>query len=278
MRNKKETEESALKTYFKQIQNTPLLSFDEELELSRRIQQGDENARQKLIQANLRLVVKISRSYTTADYSFLDIIQEGNLGLIKAASRYDYKKNVRFSTYAAWWIKQSIVRALSKKKRSIRLPHRKEELLKKIQKTYYLLNQKFSRKPSVEEISDELNEKPEDVAALLNSSGPVYSLDSTLNEDAATLLDMYEDKSYDPDEALMKKSFREETMNFLEHLLEKEKQILMYRFSFYGGKKYTLKYIGEEMGISPETVRQIEIRAIKKLKDHADELKDYIYN
>ncbi len=278
MRNKKETEESALKTYFKQIQNTPLLSFDEELELSRRIQQGDENARQKLIQANLRLVVKISRSYTTADYSFLDIIQEGNLGLIKAASRYDYKKNVRFSTYAAWWIKQSIVRALSKKKRSIRLPHRKEELLKKIQKTYYLLNQKFSRKPSVEEISDELNEKPEDVAALLNSSGPVYSLDSTLNEDAATLLDMYEDKSYDPDEALMKKSFREETMNFLEHLLEKEKQILMYRFSFYGGKKYTLKYIGEEMGISPETVRQIEIRAIKKLRDHADELKDYIYN
>ncbi len=277
MKTKKKTEESALEAYFKQIKNTPLLSFDEELDLSRRIEKGDEKARQKLIQANLRLVVKIARSYTTGEYSFLDIIQEGNMGLIKAASRYDYKKNVRFSTYAAWWIKQSIVRALSKKKRSIRLPHRKEELLKKIQKTYYLLNQQYSRKPSVEEISHELNVKPEDVASLLNSSGPVYSLDSTLNDDNATLMDMFEDSSYDPDEVLMKKSFREETMRFLEHLLEKEKQILMYRFSFYGGKKYTLKYIGEEMGISPETVRQIEIRAIRKLRDHAEELKDYIY-
>ncbi len=278
MKKKKEIEDSAIKTYFNQIQNTPLLSFDEELELSRRIQKGDENARQQLIKANLRLVVKIARSYTTSEYSFLDIIQEGNLGLIKAASRYDYKKNVRFSTYAAWWIKQSIVRALSKKKRPIRLPHRKEELLKRIQRTYYVLNQELSRKPSIEEIAGELGEKPEDVAALLNSSSPLYSLDSTLNDDSATLMDLYEDKSFDPDEILMKKSFREETMNFLEHLLEKEKQILMYRFSFYGGKKYTLKYIGEEMGISPETVRQIEIRAIKKLKDHADELKDYIYN
>ncbi len=278
MKKKKEIEDSAIKTYFNQIQNTPLLSFDEELELSRRIQKGDESARQQLIKANLRLVVKIARSYTTSEYSFLDIIQEGNLGLIKAASRYDYKKNVRFSTYAAWWIKQSIVRALSKKKRPIRLPHRKEELLKRIQRTYYVLNQELSRKPSIEEIAGELGEKPEDVAALLNSSSPLYSLDSTLNDDSATLMDLYEDKSFDPDEMLMKKSFREETMNFLEHLLEKEKQILMYRFSFYGGKKYTLKYIGEEMGISPETVRQIEIRAIKKLKDHADELKDYIYN
>lgn len=278
MKRNIENEESALKTYFNQIQNTPLLSFEEELELSRKIQKGDEAARQKLVKANLRLVVKIAKAYTTSDYSFLDIIQEGNLGLIKAASRYDYKKNVRFSTYAAWWIKQSIVRALSKKKRPIRLPHRKEELLKRIQRTYYVLNQELSRKPSVEEIAEELNEKPEDVAALLNSSNPLYSLDSTLNEDSSTLMDMYEDTTFDPDEMLMKKCFKEETMHFLEHLLEKEKQILMYRFSFYGGKKYTLKVIGEEMGISPETVRQIEMRAIRKLKDHANELKDFIYN
>lgn len=278
MKIKRETEESALKAYFKQIKKTPLLSFDEELSLSRQIQAGDEKARQKLIKANLRLVIKIARSYTTPEYSFLDIIQEGNMGLIKAASRYDYKKNVRFSTYAAWWIKQSIVRALSKKKRSIRLPHRKEELLKKIQRTYYSLNQDYSRKPSVEEIARELNEKVENIASLLNSSGPVYSLDSSINDDNATLHDLYEDTSYDPDVMLMKKSLKEETMSFLEHLLEKEKQILMYRFSFYGGKKYTLKYIGEEMGISPETVRQIEIRAIRKLKDHSDELKNYIYN
>jgi len=278
MKVKKETEETTLKAYFRQIQRSALLSFDEELDLSRRIQNGDEIARQKLIEANLRLVVKIAKSYVTPDVSFLDVVQEGNLGLIKAATKYDYKKNVRFSTYAAWWIKQSIVRALSKKRRTIRLPHRKEELLKNIQKTYYLLNQELSRKPSIEEIAFDLNEDPEDVAALVNSAGSVFSLDSTFSDDSGTLMDIYEDKSYDPDEELMKKSFREETMKFLEHLLEKEKQILLYRFSFYGGKKYTLKHIGEEMGISPETVRQIEIRAIKKLREHAVELKEYIYN
>ncbi len=278
MKGKKDTEETTLKAYFRQIQRSALLSFDEELELSRRIQKGDEVARQKLIEANLRLVVKIAKSYVTQDVSFLDVVQEGNLGLIKAASKYDYKKNVRFSTYAAWWIKQSIVRALSKKRRAIRLPHRKEELLKNIQKTYYLLNQELSRKPSIEEIARELNEDAEDVAALLNSSGSVFSLDSTFSDDSGTLMDLYEDNSYDPDEELMKKSFREETMKYLEHLLEKEKQILLYRFSFYGGKKYTLKHIGEEMGISPETVRQIEIRAIRKLREHAVELKEYIYN
>ncbi len=278
MNAKKEAEDNTLKTYFRQIQRSALLSFDEELELSRKIQNGDEIARQRLIEANLRLVVKIAKSYVTPDVSFLDVVQEGNLGLIKAASKYDYKKNVRFSTYAAWWIKQSIVRALSKKRRTIRLPHRKEELLKNIQKTYYLLNQELSRKPSIEEISFELNEDPEDVADLINSAGVVFSLDSTFSDDSGTLMDIYEDKSYDPDEELMKKSFREETMKFLERLLEKEKQILLYRFSFYGGKKYTLKHIGEEMGISPETVRQIEKRAIKKLREHAVELKEYIYN
>jgi RNA polymerase primary sigma factor len=278
MKTPKETEENTLKAYFRQIQRSALLSFDEELELSRRIQEGDELARQKLIEANLRLVVKISKSYVTSDVNFLDVIQEGNLGLIKAATKYDYRKNVRFSTYAAWWIKQSIVRALSKKRRAIRLPHRKEELLKNIQKTYYLLNQELSRKPSIEEIALELNEDSEDVAALVNSAGSIFSLDSTFDDDSGTLLDVYEDQSYNPDDDLMKKSFREETMKFLEHLLEKEKQILLYRFSFYGGKKYTLKHIGEEMGISPETVRQIEIRAIKKLKEHAVELKEYIYN
>ena len=278
MKTPKDSEENTLKAYFRQIQRSALLSFDEELELSRRIQNGDELARQKLIEANLRLVVKISKAYVTSDVNFLDVIQEGNLGLIKAAEKYDHKKNVRFSTYAAWWIKQSIVRALSKKRRTIRLPHRKEELLKNIQKTYYLLNQELSRKPSIAEIAHDLNEDPEDVASLVNSAGSVFSLDSTFDDDSGTLMDLYEDQSYNPDNELMKKSFREETMKFLEHLLEKEKQILLYRFSFYGGKKYTLKHIGEEMGISPETVRQIEIRAIKKLKEHAVELKEYIYN
>ena len=268
----------ALKSYFQQIKGTQLLTFEEELDLSRRIENGDESAQQRLIEANLRLVVKIAKGYLTPDVQFLDLIQEGNLGLIKAAAKYDYRKKVRFSTYAAWWIRQSIVRALSNKRRAIRLPHRKEEALKKIQKTFYLLNQKFVRKPSVEEVAEELNMTSDDVNAILNASAAVSSLDGEINKESGRLIDLCEDDSFDPDRDLMQKSMREETMRFLEKLLDKERQILMYRFAFYGGKKYTLKSVGEKLGISPETVRQIEMRAIKKLRRHADELRDYVYN
>jgi len=268
----------ALQAYFQQIKNTPLLTFDQELSLSRKIQSGDEEAKQRLIEANLRLVVKIAKSYVTPDVSFLDLIQEGNLGLIRAAGKYDYKKNVRFSTYAAWWIKQSIVRSLSNKRRAIRLPHRKEEALKKIQKTFYLLNQRLLRKPSVEEVAEELRMKVEDVSSILNAASAVASLDNDKYFQSGSLMDVCEDNSFSPDRELMEKSMREETMKFLEHLLDKEKQILLYRFSFYGGKKYTLKKIGEQLGISPETVRQIEMRAIRKLREHADELREYVYN
>ncbi len=269
--------EDSLKAYFQQIKTTPLLSFEEELDLSRRIMQGDELAREKLIKANLRLVVKIAKAYASTDVSFLDIVQEGNLGLIKAASKYDYRRNVRFSTYAAWWIKQSIVRALSNKRRVIRLPHRKEEALKKIQKTYYTLTQRLQQKPTVDQVARELGMAAEEVGSLLNASSAIASLDSDENFESGTLMDMCEDYTYDPDSELIRKSMHEDTMRFLEHLMEKERQILLYRFSFYGGKKYTLKSIGERMGISPETVRQIEMRAIRKLREHADELREYVY-
>lgn len=274
----KKVSNDALQAYFQQIKNTPLLTFDQELALSRKIQGGDEESKQRLIEANLRLVVKIAKSYVTPDVSFLDLIQEGNLGLIRAAAKYDYKKNVRFSTYAAWWIKQSIVRSLSNKRRAIRLPHRKEEALKKIQKTFYLLNQRLLRKPSVEEVAEELRMKAEDVSSILNAASAVASLDNDKYFESGSLMDVCEDNSFSPDRELMEKSMREETMKFLEHLLDKEKQILLYRFSFYGGKKYTLKKIGEQLGISPETVRQIEMRAIRKLREHADELREYVYN
>ena len=277
-KNRSIDQNDALQSYFHQIKKTPLLTFEEELDLSRRIQNGEEGAKQKLIESNLRLVVKIAKAYLTPDVQFLDLIQEGNLGLIKAASKYDYRKKVRFSTYAAWWIKQSIVRALSNKRRPIRLPHRKEEALKKIQKTFYTMNQKLVRKPSVEEVAEELNMNSEDVASILNASSSVSSLDGEINNESGRLMDICEDNSFDPDEELLQKSLREETMRFLEKLLEKERKILMYRFAFYGGKKYTLKTIGEKLGISPETVRQIEMRAIKKLRRHAEELRDYVYN
>jgi RNA polymerase primary sigma factor len=254
-------ENDGLKAYFDQIKRSDLLSFEEELELSRRIQKGDEAARRRLIEANLRLVVRIAKSFKTPDVSLLDLIQEGNLGLIKAASKYDHRKRVRFSTYASWWIKQAIVRSLSNKRRVIRLPHRKEEKLRKINKAYSALSQKLQRTPRLSEIAVEIGMKEKDIETILSLSTNVVSLSCSPGTDNGTLQAVIED-----------------TRRFLETLLEKEKQILMYRFAFYGGKKYTLKRIGDELGISPETVRQIEIRALKKLRKSADSLKEYVYS
>ncbi len=267
-----------LRAYFDQIKEAKLLTFEEELELSKRIQSGDEAARNQLIESNLRLVVRIAKNYITPEVSILDLIQEGNLGLMKAVSKYDFKKAVRFSTYASWWIKQSIVRALSNKKRVIRLPHRQEEKLRKINKVYNNLSQVLMREPSLVEIAQEIGLEEEEVASILNSSSSVASLDTKTTEESGSLHEVVEDYSYSPDAELAKKNLKEDTLRFLQALHEKERRILMYRFSFIGGKRYTLKKIGDELGISPETVRQIEIRALKKLRSFSDELKEYVYS
>jgi len=270
--------EDNLKTYFNQIKDTPLLTFEEELKLSKRVQAGDLSARQRLIEANLKLVVKIAKAFKASNISLLDLIQEGNIGLMKAADRFDYRRNVKFSTYASWWIKQSIVRALSNKRRAIRLPHRKEEKLRKINKTINVLSQKYMRKPVVSEIADELGMDKREVLNILTMSNYIVSLDSENSDETGTLQDVVEDYSFDPNKELMKKSFKEETMRCLDSLREKEKEILLYRYSFLGGKKFTLKKIGAKLGISPETVRQIEIRALSKLKVVAEDLRDYCTN
>lgn len=267
-----------LKTYFNQIKNTPLLSFEEELDLSKRIEEGDPEARKQLIEANLKLVVKIAKTFKTSDVSLLDLIQEGNLGLMKAAEKFDFRKRVRFSTYASWWIKQSIVRALSNKRRAIRLPHRKEEKIRKINKAINMLSQKYMRNPDISEIARELGMTTREIQNLLAVSSHIVSLDSETNDVTGTLQEILEDYSYDPDHELMKKSLREETLKHLDCLKEKEREIIKYRFSFYGGKKYTLKTIGARMGISPETVRQIEMKALSKLKELAGDLKEYCIN
>src|SRR6056297_2220526 len=270
-------QKDALQQYFAGIKKEPLLDFEEELELSRRIEMGDDAALTRMIKANLRLVVKIARSYLSSGVSLLDLIQEGNIGLMKAAEKFDYRKNVRFSTYAAWWIRQSIVRALAKSQRHIKLPHRKEELLRKVQRFYYSYSQDFGRKPEMHEIATALHVKESEVSAVLYSSNPVVSLDWEDEQTDSRLGDMFEDTTYLPDDELLKKCAQEDTVKFLDHLREKERQVLLYRLSFFGGKKVTLKRIGEEMGISPETVRQIEMKAIKKLRLHADEMREYIY-
>jgi RNA polymerase primary sigma factor len=269
------SQEDILRSYYAAIKRVSLLTADEEKELSAQIASGDEAARRRLIEANLRLVVKIARSYVTPDMPLVDLIQEGNVGLIKAAEKFDGERNVRFSTYASWWIKQSITRALVNSRRAIRLPHRKEELLKRVQRTYNTLTQVLQREPSSAEIAAELDLPQASVEAVMGMSTTLVSLDAESGEDSGSVADVYEDYTYSPDGELMESCAREEAVRMLEILLEKEKKILLYRFEFCGGEKYTLKRIGAELGISPETVRQIEKRALRKLKDSSIEAMSY---
>lgn len=267
-----------LHAYLEEISRFKLLEFEEELNLSRRIEKGDKDALNALINANLRLVVKIAKAYVSAEMGLMDLIQEGNLGLIKAAEKYDYRKEVRFSTYASWWIKQSITRSITNKKRAIRLPHRKEEALKRLQRISEEFSQEYFRHPTMEELAAYTGMKETEVSAVLDLGNATVSLDTEINLNSGTLLDVLEDNSYSPDHELMRKSMRDDTRRFLDILREREKTILMYRFAFDGGKKYTLKMIGEKMGISPETVRQIEMRALKKLRTEAEPIREYLFN
>jgi RNA polymerase primary sigma factor len=268
--------EDALQTYFNQIKVIPLLTFEEELELSKKIQQGDEAAKKRLIEANLRLVIKLARIYLTSDVSFMDLIQEGNIGLMRAAEKYDHAKNVRFSTYANWWIRQSITRFLSNKRRVIRLPHRKEETLRKIRKAYHIMSQTLQRQPTIEEVAGYVSMEVEDVNYILNITSNPVSLETDADE-SATVVDLYEDYTYSPERELLRKSTKDMTVKFLDSLKEREKQILVYRYQLDGGEKQTLKTISDAMGISPETVRQIEMKAIQKMRENAGELWESVY-
>ncbi|MDR1319370.1 MAG: RNA polymerase sigma factor RpoD/SigA [Treponema sp.] len=272
-----ENGENILQTYFNQIKAFHLLNFDEELELARRIQTGDSAALHELINANLRLVVKIARHFAIPDSSFMDIIQEGNLGLIHAAEKYDPSKKVRFCTYANWWIRQFISRYLVNKNRVVRLPHRKEELLRKIRYTYHSLSQALMHQPRSEEIAEELGISSRDVDYIVNiSSGPLPLENDTWDEDTAVIR-FHEDYTYSPEQILFRKFSREGTMRALDKLKDKEKRVLIYRYQLDGSGPHTLKKIGDAMGISPETVRQIELKAIKKIRGQAQELKDEVY-
>lgn len=266
----------ALQAYYAAIRRNPLLDGDQEKELSRRVLAGDNSARQQLIECNLRLVVKIAKAYEVPDVALLDLIQEGNLGLIKAASRFDYRKDVRFSTYAAWWIKQSISRALANRRRAIRIPHRKEDSLKNIQRAYNFLSQKLMRSPSVDEIAEEVHLYREEVNEILQITSPLVSLETEINEESGTLMDLIEDDTFSPEREVMEEAVSDETERLLQTLKERERQVMTYRYATSGGERYTLKWISDTMGISPETVRQIELRALRKLRGAAEDLREMI--
>jgi RNA polymerase primary sigma factor len=268
--------DDVLPIYYEQIKVYPLLDADEELELSRLIQQGDKNALHKLVQANLRLVVKVARGYMASDISFMDLVQEGNIGLIHAAEKYDYVRKVRFCTYASFWIRQFITRYLTNKRRIVRLPLRKEEMLRKIQRTYHSLSQSLQHQPRAEDIADELGISVQDVDFITNMSSSHLSLELEINQDdSTTVMQVHEDYTYCPERTVFQQYYRDGAQRFLERLKDRERQVLSYRYQLVDGEPYTLKEIGDKLDLSPETVRQIEKKAMAKMRSYADEIKYY---
>jgi RNA polymerase primary sigma factor len=262
-----------LQIYFNQIKSYPLLDFSEELELSRLVGQGNNEALHKLVNANLRLVVKIARPYVTNDVSFLDLIQEGNMGLIRAAEKYDHTKNIRFSTYAGWWIRQCIVRFLHNKRRIVRLPHRKEEMLRRIQRSYHTLSQTLMHQPRTQDIAGELGVPVKDIDYILClSSGPLPLESDNGRGEGDSVAEIHEDYTYNPERDLFRKYYHEGARNILGRLQDREKQVLSCRYQLEGGEPHTLKGIGDMLNLSPETIRQIERKALAKIRRNVGEL------
>ncbi|MDR3115190.1 MAG: RNA polymerase sigma factor RpoD/SigA [Treponema sp.] len=281
IRGEKKTPSSGddgLRVYFTQVKRIPLLTFEEELVLAQRIQQGDAAARQKLVEANLRLVVKVVQTYLTRDVPFMDLIQEGNLGLIHAVEKYSHERNVRFSTYATYWIRQFISRFLSDKRRVIRLPYRKEATFRKIRKAYHLLSQSLMQQPNTKALAREVGIPVKDVEFIISMTNGLVSLDTEGDEESPAVLDIHEDYTYNPEREFFQKSALQDTLQMLlNRLQDQEKRILMYRYPLKGNEKYSLRKIGDKMGISAETVRKIELRALKTIRVHAEEFRESLY-
>lgn len=271
-------DQDSLKDYLKEIRQYPLLNFEGELALSKQIQSGDLSARKKLIESNLRLVVTVGRRYASADMPLLDIIQEGNVGLITAAQKYEFSYNVRFSTYACWWIQQAITRAIANKRRMIRLPFRKEELASRVRNVSSELFQQLSRYPTNGEIAQKLNLTEKEVSDILISAGSVSSLDLELDdENSVSLKDVLPDRTYCPEDQFIEKNTRECILQILDDLKENERDIIIQRYNLNNSDKpATLKKIGQQYGVSAETIRQVELRVLRKLRARSHELHEMI--
>jgi len=271
--------ENSYLAYIKDINYYPLLSFKEEQELARKCKQGDKEARDKLIKSNLKLVIKIALQYYRPPYNLMDLIQEGNIGLITAVDKFDYKKKLRFSTYSSWWIKHYITRSILKKEFHISLPLRKVEMLYRIERGIYTFFQKNNRLPDLHELEKEVGIKTEKLKEIITYLSPVSSLNSTYgpNNDMS-LLDVVSSKKYQPEEMVFSKDLLEYELEILNSLVERDAQILKYRYGFINGESLTLKDLGKIFGISPEAVRQIELKALKKIKINYKDLREYLIN
>ena len=269
-----------VRMYLKEIGRVPLLSADEEVELARRMEDGEEEAKRRLAEANLRLVVSIAKRYVGRGMLFLDLIQEGNLGLIKAVEKFDYQKGFKFSTYATWWIRQAITRAIADQARTIRIPVHMVETINKLIRVQRQLIQELGRDPLPEEIAGEMEISEERVREILKISQEPVSLETPIGEEEDSHLgDFIEDEeALAPAEAASFFLLREQLEDVLSTLTTREKKVLQLRFGLEDGRSRTLEEVGQVFGVTRERIRQIEAKALRKLRhpSRSKKLKDYL--
>ena len=269
-----------VRMYLREIGKIPLLTFDEELELAEKVLQGDEEAKKKLSESNLRLVVSIAKKYVGRGMLFLDLIQEGNMGLIKAVEKFDYTKGYKFSTYATWWIRQAITRAIADQARTIRIPVHMVETINKLIRTSRLLLQRLGREPSPEEIAEELEMPVERVMEIQKIAQDPVSLETPIGEEDDSHLGDFiqDDDSPAPQDAAAYTLLKEQLEDVMNTLTPREAKVLKLRFGLEDGKARTLEEVGKEFDVTRERIRQIEAKALRKLRhpSRSKKLRDYM--
>ena len=272
--------EDPVRMYLKEIGKVPLLTADEEISLAKRMENGDENAKKRLAEANLRLVVSIAKRYVGRGMLFLDLIQEGNLGLIKAVEKFDYRKGYKFSTYATWWIRQAITRAIADQARTIRIPLHMVETINKLIRVSRQLLQELGREPQPEEIAKEMNMSVDRVREILKISQEPVSLETPIGEEEDSHLgDFIQDDNVPvPADAAAFTLLKEQLVEVLGTLTEREQKVLRLRFGLDDGRARTLEEVGKEFNVTRERIRQIEAKALRKLRhpSRSRKLKDYL--
>ena len=278
--NKTIVMDDPVRVYLKEIGRVPLLTSEEEIELAMRISDDDKKAKQRLAEANLRLVVSIAKRYVGRGMQFLDLIQEGNLGLIKAVEKFDHTKGFKFSTYATWWIRQAITRAIADQARTIRIPVHMVETINKVKKTSSQLLHKNGRDPSAEEIAEELGMTPDKVREILRLAQEPVSLETPIGEEEDSHLGDFipDDEALSPADAASISLLKEQLAEVLKTLTPREEKVLSLRFGLEDGHPRTLEEVGKEFNVTRERIRQIEAKALRKLRhpSRSRKLKDYL--
>lgn len=274
--------DDSVRLYLREIGKIPLLSLEEETELAKKVVEGDKKAKDKMVEANMRLVVSIAKRYSGRGLDLLDLIQEGNTGLLRAVEKFDPEKGFKFSTYATWWIRQAITRAIADQARTIRIPVHMVETINKVLRTTRKLTQELNREPSIEEIAKELDMEPEKIEYVMRIKQDIASLDASVGRDGddedSVLGDFVEDEERaSPEDSAVTQILKEQLAAILSTLSEREQKIIRMRFGIGGERPHTLEEVGAEFSVTRERIRQIEAKALSKLRKHKDTKKLHEY-